>query len=406
MAKATQQAAKQAPATQNDKPMTPMEVFRKEVDLMKGQFQMILPSHMTLERFSRNLITAVMEVPALLECDRKSLWQEAMTAANLGLPVGSALQCAFILPFWDNKRGVRLAKLIPGYRGYIFLAQNSGEIDDVAAYEVCENDHFRYELGLHPRLEHRPVDGVPGAPPRGKITHAYCIVRNKGSGFPHIEVMSKAEIDANKARSRAKDDGPWKTDEAMMCRKTVIRRASRYMPLAVQKLAAIDNAIDMDARYELAGDGVVIHGQATEEKTDEKPAAAPSRLENFENQGEGKGSRATETEPASAPAAAPAKEEPQDAAPKQETAQAAAHEETGEEEAPTQNRWQVDSAATDKEFIKGFRELLAERVQSAEECDAVLEANEGRLSQIGRTMGQQTEVELRQSVGRRKKDFA
>jgi hypothetical protein len=60
--------------------------------------------------------------------------------------------------------------------------------------------------------------------------------------------MSKEQILAIRDRSSAKTKdgnivGPWKTDEAEMWRKTVVRRASKYMPLSTeaQRAVAVDN---------------------------------------------------------------------------------------------------------------------------------------------------------------------
>ena len=60
--------------------------------------------------------------------------------------------------------------------------------------------------------------------------------------------MSKEEILAIRDRSSSKTKdgtivGPWKTDEAEMWRKTVVRRASKYMPLSTeaQRAVMVDN---------------------------------------------------------------------------------------------------------------------------------------------------------------------
>lgn len=258
-----------------NKQITVLDQFRRELDLMKPQLQMALPNHLTIERFTRNLQTAVQEIPDLLNCDRKSLFKAAMTAAHLGLLVGSALGQAYIIPF--NSKTGKLAQFIPGYRGYIVLARNSGEVESVAAYEVCANDTFEYELGLTPKCRHIPAGGE-----RGEITHAYCIVRYKDGGH-HVEVMSKKDIDGIRARSRAGNSGPWQTDYMMMARKTVIRRASRYMPLSVQRLAAIDNAVDTGQHYEIKDDGnVTVESTATE--VPEPQTEKPSALDQFEQE--------------------------------------------------------------------------------------------------------------------------
>lgn len=283
--------------------VSPIAAFRREVDLMATQFKLALPEHVTVDRFTRNLLSAVQEQPDLLDCDRKSLMQSAMTAAQLGLVVGKTLGQFYIVPFYDSKKGKKVATSIPGYRGYITLARNSGEVVSVAAYEVCERDKFDYELGWEPKLVHKP-----GLGDRGAITHVYCVVKFKDEGG-HIEIMTKADVDAIRARSKASSNGPWVTDYMMMARKTVIRRAAKYLPLSVQRLAALDAAIDKGVRatIDLEGGDVVEHetvndGTPQIESADgaKKRGRPKSKLDEFAGQSEGVEAQAQEQNGASA----------------------------------------------------------------------------------------------------------
>jgi recombination protein RecT len=283
------------------KNLSPFGAFQKETELMKGQWQLALPEHVTVERFTRNLLTAVQEDPKLLECDRRSLWKAAMTAAQLGLIVGKALGQFWIVPFNNNKRGYIEAVPIPGYRGYITLARNSGEVETLSAYEVCEKDEFDYELGLDPKLVHRPAKGD-----RGELTYVYCVVRYKDGGW-HVEVMSRADVDRIRARAKARDDGPWVTDYMMMARKTVIRRAAHYLPLSVQRLAALDRAIEegRKATIDLEGGQVIDH----EGDDDGASGAGAKQIENGDAKPRGRkkldefaDTTATDRKPAAPPA--------------------------------------------------------------------------------------------------------
>lgn len=282
IAERTENAIEQAGAKNNL--ATHVRLFEKELDQRLATFAQALPEHVPVAKFKRNLITAVVQNPDLLRCFRPSLFQAAMTSASLGLLLDPNLGHGYILPFKDNKKGVLLAQFIPGYRGYIYLARQSGEISSISAYEVCENDYFDYALGLTEKLDHKPSDGD-----RGAITHFYCIVRYKDGGH-HIEVMTKGEVDRIRLRSQSKNSPAWRDDYAMMGRKTVIRRAAKYMPLSVQRAAALDAAYDTGriARFE---DGeIVIDGDAVPvdeaEGTGEQPdrPMPGSRLDQFERQ--------------------------------------------------------------------------------------------------------------------------
>lgn len=238
----------------------PAKALRADLKKMESQFQMALPPHVTVDVFTRNLITACQADPKLLQCDRRTLMQSAMTAAQLGLLVGSALGQAYIIPFNNqvpggNKGQKRLeAVFIPGYRGYITLAYNSGEIESLMAAEVCENDDFDYQLGFDIHIRHRPA-----MENRGQITHVYCATQFKAGG-KHLEVMTVRDVEKVRARAQSKDSPAWKNHWMMMARKTVIRRAAKYFPLSVQRLAALDAAYEFEGKRLKLEEGTIIEG--------------------------------------------------------------------------------------------------------------------------------------------------
>ncbi|MED0762673.1 recombinase RecT, partial [Aneurinibacillus thermoaerophilus] len=69
----------------------------------------------------------------------------------------------------------REAQFIIGYKGMIDLARRSGQIEQIYAHAVYEADHFEYELGLHPKLVHKPATGR-----RGAIQYVYAVAHFKG----------------------------------------------------------------------------------------------------------------------------------------------------------------------------------------------------------------------------------
>jgi recombination protein RecT len=139
------------------------------------------------------------------------------------------------------------------------LARQSGEVKWIEAHVVHKNDVFEEERGLNPVLIHRPARGDAGPP-----THAYCVWK-LADGEKKFEVMTAEQILAIKARSSSKNKqgdvvGPWVSDAEEMWRKTVVRRASKYMPRSTDSFAkavALDNLREagVDARVE---DGEVL----------------------------------------------------------------------------------------------------------------------------------------------------
>jgi len=224
----------------NHKPNAVAEV-RVLLERLKPQMAMALPKHLTPERLVRVTMTAVQANPKLLECDRNSFFAAIMSCAALGLEPDGVLGQAYLVPFAGR------VQFIPGYKGLISLARNSGEVLSIEAHEVRERDHFHYEFGLNQKLEHRPARGE-----RGEITYFYAIARFKDGGY-HWDVMSVEEVQSIRNNSsgwktalklKKEAQSPWGQHYVEMGKKTAIRRIAKYLPMSVQKAAAISEAYD------------------------------------------------------------------------------------------------------------------------------------------------------------------
>lgn len=189
------------------------------------------------------VLSTFTRTPSLWECDPVSIARAVVEAAQAGLEPTGSLGGAFLVPFFNSKTGRKEAQLIIGYTGLVKLARRSGEIVKVEARVVRQADEFDYGYGLDPYLHHRPALGV-AEDAANPMTHAYAVVHFR-SGDKQFDVMSAAEILAIKARSKSKDrngnlTGPWVTDEAEMWKKTVLRRASKLMPLTIEAQRVLD----------------------------------------------------------------------------------------------------------------------------------------------------------------------
>jgi recombination protein RecT len=184
--------------------------------------------HLTPEKLTKVALVAIGKSPDLLDCDSHSILQCVMTAAQLGLDCSGVLGSAYLVPFKGK------ATLIIGYRGLIDLARRSGEIDTIEAHVVREKDKFDIAFGLEPKLVHVPdLSADPGA-----AIIFYAIARLKDGGR-QVEVMTRAEVDAIRKRSRASSSGPWVTDYDEMGKKTVIRRLTKTLPLTAELASAL-----------------------------------------------------------------------------------------------------------------------------------------------------------------------
>lgn len=265
------------------------DTVRSALEKMKPQLAMALPRHLTPDRLLRVTMTAVQQNPKLLDCDRTSLFAAVMTCAQLGLEPDGVLGQAYLVP----RKGK--VQFIPGYKGYITLSRNSGEISSIQAHEVRRGDQFSYAYGLDEHLHHIPAEDNEDAP----ITHFYAYGKFKDGG--HVfEVMSRSKVD----RIRDNSDGykafkagqiksnPWDSDYVEMGRKTAIRRIAKYLPMSVQRAAALDAAYEggKHATTDEYGD-VVIDGESHEVETGQetKGSGATSRLDAIAGGGQSQG---------------------------------------------------------------------------------------------------------------------
>ena len=238
-------------------------------DLLKKhgpEIALALPQLVTPERLLRIALSEVRRNPRLAQCNAASLLGAIFTCAQLGLEPGGALGHCFLIPYRDE------CQFQIGYKGMIDLARRSGQIQSLSARAVYENDHFEFAYGLHEDLIHRPAVGH-----KGEMTHAYAVAVLKDGGV-QFEVMDRAELEEVRdgsqgyqtARKYNKSDTPWISSFEEMCRKTVIRRLFKYLPVSVEvaRAANLDEHADRGRRQETDIDHLLLPA--------ETPAAPPA----------------------------------------------------------------------------------------------------------------------------------
>jgi len=237
----------------------------------KKQFAMALPKHLSADRFLRVALTAFTRTPKLLQCTKASLTESLMDCSALGLePDGRK---AHLIPY-GNK-----CQLIVDYKGLVELARRSGEIADIHADVVCENDFFEYSFGTNGNLEHKPAISS-----KGVVIAAYSYVKLK-DGSSSYEVMNLEEINAIRKRSKASGSGPWVTDWNEMAKKTVFRRHSKWLPVSSELMkAAVDKDYDvpidiMKYAEEPAGKPEVVQPKALSDDKEPENTTEPEKKE-------------------------------------------------------------------------------------------------------------------------------
>lgn len=185
----------------------------------------------------------------LKDCTPESIVEAVRESAVLGLEPTGLLGEGWILPYGAT------AKFQPGYRGYLKLLRNSGQVAAVDCQLVYMNDEFDVRFGTDPGITHRPIlvgeRDTSGAliQQRGDYRGTYAWVRFK-SGELVIEWMTTADVEEVKKRSpsvRANRQSPWDSDWGEMARKTVIRRLLKRLPLStVPSLQRVGEALRTD----------------------------------------------------------------------------------------------------------------------------------------------------------------
>lgn len=248
-----QELARQARKTERtDKKEVTLTKSMSIADLiraMEPEIKKALPSVMTPERFTRMALSALNTNPKLCECSQMSFLAALMNAAQLGLEPNTSLGQAYLIPY--KNKGVLECQFQIGYKGLIDLVYRNEMVQTIQAHCVYENDEFEYELGLNPKLVHKPA-----LKDRGEIILFYAMFRlqNGGCGF---EVMSKEDVDQYaKTYSQGihSSYSPWNTNYEEMAKKTVIKRVLKYAPLKTDFIRAmtVDNAIQEEIGIDMS----------------------------------------------------------------------------------------------------------------------------------------------------------
>ena len=192
------------------------------------QFATALPKHINTDRFVRIAITTIRQNPKLAQCSQESLLGALMVSAQLGLEPGTLGQC-YLIPYG------RECQFQIGYKGMIELLRRSGQLKDIYAYSVYENDDFEITYGLDRNLIHKP-----NLANKGNFLGCYCVAILKDDTRA-FEYMTKEEIEAHaKKFSKTFGNGPWKTDFEAMAHKTVVKKMLKWLPLSVEFLENIE----------------------------------------------------------------------------------------------------------------------------------------------------------------------
>ena len=204
------------------------------VKAMEKEIAKALPSVITPERFTRMVFTALSTNPKLQQCTPHSFLGAMMQAAQLGVEPNTPIGQAYLIPY--KNKGTLECQFQLGYKGLIDLCNRSGDIKDIQAHEVYENDTFEYEYGLEPKLKH-----VPAMKDRGEVIAYYAVFHTVNGGYG-FEVMSKDDVikQAQKtSQSYGSGFSPWTKYFDEMAKKTVVKKVLKFAPIKTEFFKAL-----------------------------------------------------------------------------------------------------------------------------------------------------------------------
>ncbi len=186
---------------------------------MQKKFEQVLANK--APQFMASVLNLYNGDPGLREAEPMSIVSSAMVAASLDLPVDKNLGYAWIVAFYDSKKGYKAAQFQLGYKGYIQLALRSGQYKAINVIPVYEGELLKWnrlteEIDLD--LDAKKNDKVIG----------YCGYFKLVNGFEKTVYWTRDEVEAhrikhNKAKDKKSLNNVWRSDYDAMAMKTVLR---------------------------------------------------------------------------------------------------------------------------------------------------------------------------------------
>jgi len=218
--------------------LTTKDFFSK--DAVKNKFQELLGKR------SAGFITSVLQIcnnnDLLANAEPASIFNAAAMAATLDLPINANLGFAYIVPYGGE------AQFQIGYKGFIQLAQRSGQVKKIYASEIYEGEISKadplsgYEFDFSNRGTSEQSTKIVGFASRLELIN----------GFESTLYMTVEQLKSHGqkfSKTYKKGFGVWKDDFDGMAKKTVIKLLlAKYAPLTVdvQKAIMADQSVIND----------------------------------------------------------------------------------------------------------------------------------------------------------------
>lgn len=201
-------------------------------DNIKAKFQEMLGKK------AQGFITSVLQIVAsnslLTKADPASIYNAAAVAATLDLPLNNNLGFAYIVPYNQKQTDntyKQVAQFQLGYKGFIQLAQRSGQFKTIGASPI-----YKGQI-----KENNPLTGIVfDFTVESEEIVGYAAYFKLLNGFEKTIYMTLAQLKSHGTKysqTYKKGYGLWKDDFDAMAIKTVIKLLlAKYAPLSIEML--------------------------------------------------------------------------------------------------------------------------------------------------------------------------
>lgn len=192
------------------------------------------------EAFVTNCVSLVSNNASLQDCVPSTVMYAAIKATSLGLTLDNNLGFAYVLPYNNTKKGLQEAQFQMGYKGFIQLAQRSGQFQTINSTEVKEGEIIRRnrltgEIEFEWITEEKERDSKKsiGFVAYFKLTNGF-----EKSFYMTIEELQKHGQKYSKSYNSQYSN--WKKMFEAMAEKTVTKMLlSKFAPLSIKMQDAV-----------------------------------------------------------------------------------------------------------------------------------------------------------------------
>lgn len=196
-------------------------------DVIKSKFKEVLNKN--AEGFMSSLLALVKNNDLLLKAEPNTVIAAAMQAATLKLPINQNLGLAYIVPYYNGKTKRNEAQFQMGWKGYVQLAERTGQYKTINASVVYE--------GQIEEIDFITGNIIKGKRISNKIV-GYVAYIEFLNGFSKTLYMDRDEMEEHAktySQSYKKGFGVWKDNFNAMALKTVTKQLiSKYGIMSIE----------------------------------------------------------------------------------------------------------------------------------------------------------------------------